>query len=828
MKPQPAILFSICAALLASCSPGIDLDSELAAVEAQLESLPAIQPNMLCPTVGFGSGIFQGPEHTTWLDIMLAETRRIDTIVLIPALLRNKAGELETLGFPARFTIETWLEETPGTQHAHLRGGGWLYQPVGIYDPAVHPNELTYELTLMQTIGGVGSAPVSVSLYYANDFEPADGRDVLDAPEVTQVDQAHTHPSWATWSTTTGKHTPNRLSARFDLRSVPAGATLFLRIANETSYKEVPVDDIKLDPSFTLTNGDFETPSLNPGVSEPDIAGWYDDTRKETAIYRGANWAASGYQSGRVVVDYSGKDYPNPGVAPVVFTLPPDTLANKVRIRATRLQTQTTWRKLKMGNNFALNEVLLFDGIQNVALNSRPASADEENFPRMFAASYAVDGYSYFPPIDPKEVSAPDQETIANQMGGSRLMFDLGRICTPNEVRFYPVDRSPQLSHVYAMGVGFPHKITLRMSKQPDLNTAGTVLDITTGPQIGADPLLCRLNQVSGRYVWIEISEGQQDPRTGREALGLSEIELLQNGTNVLAGIQPLLPAEEQSKLRHLTDGQTSSGIIMPQKEWLLALHRRAMLEQKRDDLQIQQEGWLDKQRRLMQILQATLLGIVLATLLIALLIRNRHRRNLRKLREEIGASLHDEVGANLSSIALSSEILTHIAQHSSPQARQLNDDITRVAQETATEIRLLARFLEKQGVESNLIGQLRRVERQMLPGLRTSADFGAPEQFNALTPSEKWELVLFFKEALHNIVKHAHATRVEIRTHAEATQLHLEITDNGRGLTENSPPPVHLVKRAKKLNSHISFTTPETGGTTIQLTIPKKRRHTK
>lgn len=407
-------------------------------------------------------------------------------------------------------------------------------------------------------------------------------------------------------------------------------------------------------------------------------------------------------------------------------------------------------------------------------------------------------------------------------------MFDLGRIYTLNEVRFHPVDRSPQLSHAYAMGVGFPHNITLRMSKQPDLNTAETVLDITTGPQIGTDPLLCRLNQVSGRYVWIEISEGQRDPGTGKEALGFSEIELLQNGTNVLAGVHPLLPAEEQDNLRHLTDGQTSSGIIMPQKEWLLTLHRRAMLEQKRDDLQIQQVDWLDKQRRLMQVLKATLLGVVLATLLIAWLIRNRHRRNLRKLREKIGASLHDEVVANLSSIALSSEMLTHIEQHSSPQARQLNDDITRVAQETATEIRLISRFLEEQGVESNLIGQFRCVERQMLPGMQTRSDFGAPEQFNALTPSEKWELVLFFKEALHNIVKHAHATRVEIRTHAEAKQLHLEITDNGQGLTENSPPPVHLAKRAKKLHAHISFATPETGGTTIQLTIPKKRRHTK
>jgi signal transduction histidine kinase len=252
------------------------------------------------------------------------------------------------------------------------------------------------------------------------------------------------------------------------------------------------------------------------------------------------------------------------------------------------------------------------------------------------------------------------------------------------------------------------------------------------------------------------------------------------------------------------------------------------MLEQEKGDLLLQQQGWAEKQQRLMQYLKATLLTVLIAALLITLLIRNRHRRNLRKLREKIGASLHDEVGANLSSIALSSEMLTHTEQLSSPQARQLNDDITRVAQETATEIRLLSRFLEKQGVESNLIGQFRRVERQMLPGMQTRSDFGAPEQFNALTPTEKWELVLFLKEALHNIVKHAHATRVEIRTHADPKQLHLEITDNGQGLQDSSLPPVHLTKRAQKLHAHLSFDAPKNGGTIIRLTIPKKRRHKK
>lgn len=827
----PVIFLSICAVLIAACHPSIDLNKEIARVDAELEQLPKLQPNMLCPTVGFGSAIVEDPDHTTWLDIVLSETRQIDTIVLIPALLKNKAGELETLGFPARFTIEAFQNGTPGTQYAEIKSGGWIYQSLGIYNPTQHPDELVCTLELNQSIGhGIrASAPVSVSLYYANEFKPKDGVDIHTATMATQVGLLNTHKPWAEWSVKSNALSPVSIRSHFKLDTVPAGATLFLRIANDSPRGHVAVDNISLNSPFTLSNGNFETPQIKPIAIQTNISEWYNNghhTGKTT--HKGAYWAGETYSTSHTVVDHSETDFPNPGAAPIAFTLPPGTMAKKVRIKATRLQPEMSWRPNNEGHNFALNEVFLFDGLKNVALHSRTGSADHRNYPLMFLPIYAVDGYSYFPPIDPKEVSSPEHEFIDEVKGASQILFDLGRVCTLDEIRLYPVDRSPQFSHIYAMGVGFPRSITLRIGNQPDLKTAQVALTIDTPHPITSAPLMHNLQQISGRYVWLEISEGQQDPRTRREALGLSEVELLQNGTNLLAGVQPLLPADKKHKLQHLTDGRTSSGIIMPYKEWLLKLHRRAMLEREQNDLLYQQQRWTDRQRRLMQHLKAALLTALIATLLISLLIRNRHRRNLRELREKIGEGLHDEVGANLSSIALSSELLEQTDRLETPQARALIKDINRVSRETATEIRLLSRFLEKQGVESNLIGQLRRVERQMLPGLYTSADFGAPERFNALTPIDKWELVLFFKEALHNIVKHARATRVEIRTRADGNKLTLEITDNGQGLQKSAQIPVHLAKRAKKLHAQLKISTVENGGTTIQLTIPQKVRHTK
>jgi signal transduction histidine kinase len=52
--------------------------------------------------------------------------------------------------------------------------------------------------------------------------------------------------------------------------------------------------------------------------------------------------------------------------------------------------------------------------------------------------------------------------------------------------------------------------------------------------------------------------------------------------------------------------------------------------------------------------------------------------------------------------------------------------------------------------------------------------------------PDEKTALALFriFQEALTNVAKHAHATRVEISLAREGNSLKLEIADNGRGIS--------------------------------------------
>ena len=347
----------------------------------------------------------------------------------------------------------------------------------------------------------------------------------------------------------------------------------------------------------------------------------------------------------------------------MVFHLPPNTRAKKVHIQTQRLQEDTSWEGQSSGHNFGISEVLLFDGLQNAALGALTASPDPANIHLMFQPPYAVDGYSYFPAVDPGHLSSPEDELIVYNQDHVVLHFDLGRTCTLDQIQLYPVDRSPRFFHRFAMGVGFPRNMAMHISHQPDVRTAQLVLGMNTEHDVIAHPMMHRLDPASGRYVWLTLRSGQDDPRTRLGALGLSEVVLLEKGTNVLAGIQPRPIAGVDQDLGHLTDGQTSSGLIMPQKEWLLSLNRRAQLEREQADLKRHQDQWIEKQHQLTGMLKALVLVLLLVVLVIAVLSRIRQLKTLRQLREKIGANLHDEVGANLSSIALSSEMLEQAPQ---------------------------------------------------------------------------------------------------------------------------------------------------------------------
>lgn len=531
-----------------------------------------------------------------------------------------------------------------------------------------------------------------------------------------------------------------------------------------------------------------------------------------------------------ILVDQTQADFPDPGIDPVVFQLPAAVEATEVSVIATKLAKERTWRSKKP--LFALSEILIFDGEENVALNAAVMAPEPYRYGLVFAPEYLVDGYSYFPPLlqyhdrlrPNTQPRVMDTEFIVS--------FDLEQSQTFNEARFFPVDFIPQFSHVHSLAVGFPTKIWIQVSDHADFTGAKPYLieEANVPVNMSEAPLCHKMPPMQGRYVRFIFQDGRIDPRTKRPKSGryisLSEVQLLHKGQNLLAGIpfasESELFVSQHNKTPHqtLTDNKTGASNIIPERTWFKQLARRAELEVQKKMLLERQN---DMVRQLEQTIQQLLLGsaaLILLFILALLISHYRNQKAIQAVRDRIADDLHDETGATLSGISNSAQLLEELfSDQLSAKENELLADIINSAERSATETRSLIQFMEKDSDQSDLIERFRATSNQMLFGIELIEDYSETKQLNQLPPTQKWNLLLFFKEALNNIIKHSDADVVEISTRKHKHSVCLEIRDNGKGLPSDAHP-THLFKRAKKLNATIDLTSTENGGTFIKLTL--------
>ena len=89
------------------------------------------------------------------------------------------------------------------------------------------------------------------------------------------------------------------------------------------------------------------------------------------------------------------------------------------------------------------------------------------------------------------------------------------------------------------------------------------------------------------------------------------------------------------------------------------------------------------------------------------------------------------------------------------------------------------------------------------------------------------------FQETLTNVIRHANATRVEVRVVLEGTHLMLEVKDNGRGISEaeiNNTQSIGLLgmrERAALLGGELAIAGAPAQGTTVTVRIPLSRPQT-
>jgi PAS domain S-box-containing protein len=194
--------------------------------------------------------------------------------------------------------------------------------------------------------------------------------------------------------------------------------------------------------------------------------------------------------------------------------------------------------------------------------------------------------------------------------------------------------------------------------------------------------------------------------------------------------------------------------------------------------------------------------------------------------RQRLARELHDSLSQALYGIALGAHTaITYLDSNRDKVANAL-DYVLGLAEGALIEMRALIlelrpEYLEKEGLVGALTRQVAAVRARH--GLPVTADLcGEPDAGLEL----KETLYRIAQEALHNTVRHAQATQVDLRLVCDAGALRLEICDDGVGFNPAGDFPGHLGlrsmrERAARLGGTLSIQSTPGSGTCICIRIP-------
>ncbi|MFT6241517.1 MAG: signal transduction histidine kinase [Akkermansiaceae bacterium] len=525
--------------------------------------------------------------------------------------------------------------------------------------------------------------------------------------------------------------------------------------------------------------------------------------------------------SSELIADHRESDYPFSDIEPRLFPCPNPVPTRGLKITVTKLSTNPTW--WPASHAVALSEVFAFADEQNSALGSKVKTTSSLEFSYFWGANCLTDGFSLFSPIDHKPRNP--QRNFTTTAESVALQFDLGKKRLIDELHLWPVAYS-QHNFPASSGIGFPREILLEGATQSDYSDRQTLFKKdSSNIRPGAGPFMKRIDPTEIRYLRLTLKNGLPDfRRKNRPVISLTEIEFLEKGRVISRGLRPrIVGAKKPSPmLEQLTDGNSNEGSILAMRDWIIQFKRRVELERKLDSLRQDFTETSQKEERFSEIALLVALGTVALLLLIIWLVRISARRRWSKVRERIACDLHDEVGANVSSIAHTAELLHEtIPQPSETQTRLLTN-LIESARLTSRETKHFISFIEGENHELDLSEQFNKVADQILGTIPLTTSYDNIRSFNQLEPDAKWNLLLFLKEALNNIIKHAQATKVQIATKRISSNLHLDVKDNGQGLPEGTTDCRHLSQRAKLLGGTLDITSESGKGTRTSLTFKK------
>lgn len=203
---------------------------------------------------------------------------------------------------------------------------------------------------------------------------------------------------------------------------------------------------------------------------------------------------------------------------------------------------------------------------------------------------------------------------------------------------------------------------------------------------------------------------------------------------------------------------------------------------------------------------------------------------NLETIRNQIASDLHDEVGSNLSSVAISLHSAERKLEGAKPELKTLLGDIRATSEEIVLSLRDTVWMInpDNDSVE-RLFEKMRSFAVKILAPQGILLDFDnktVNQKPLKISMEQRYNAYMMFKEAVNNLAKHSEATLATVKIEQNKEAIFIEINDNGKGfvVAENHDGNGlrNFERRSKLSLISIEVKSTPSVGTTIRMEIPE------
>ncbi len=538
--------------------------------------------------------------------------------------------------------------------------------------------------------------------------------------------------------------------------------------------------------------------------------------------------AGSGHEKeGQQIASYTEADDLLPRLAPLVIPCPPTT-ASWIRIEVDRLTAQG------ISSKFILNfsELMIFSGSQNIALG-RPltSSSNLADLRPAWNLHFLTDGSVPYLMDGSRGEPSGAFTIFTHTSNQTALAIDLEEPLSISQINLHAMELSDTVPQTYTADYGMPKHLQIEAAIQPDFSDAVLLVDYRPSSIYEIHPILTwNVPPTQCRFIRLKILEPYllNNGVKKEPYMALAEIEILSAGKNVALGIPMTINPDPiySNQLKKLTDGRNYYGEILPIRQWMQELARRHDLEKERTMVMAELSHRYDRQKINLNRLNLLAVTLIAGIFLIIILYRLIHLRQVARIKERFAADLHDELGANVHSISMLSDLAKDT--DSQEERKELHHRILGLSKRTTTAIRYCTDMLESKGLFIGLIQDMERTAKRIGGNFEHHFSVEGEQWVKTFPPRARIDLFLFYKEALINICRHSSASQVSTHLTADKQTICLIISDNGVGIpqSEHSQPPPALKRRAHLMGAQVKVETPSNEGTriTLQLKHPKHR----